>query len=63
MKLILEEETTETIDNEEVKTIKKVKDVKDVSEALALKDVKKKQFIHQCYHDEENPRSCRRIQI
>ena len=63
MKIFLEEEVTETINEEEVKTIKKVADVKDEAEALTMKDTKKKQFIHKCYHDEDNPRSCRRIAI
>ncbi len=51
MKLFLEEETLE----EGEKVIKKVKDVKDISEALSMKDTKKKQFIHKCRHDEGLP--------
>ena len=51
MKIILEEETGEGED----KTISKIKEISDIKEA------KKGQFVHYCYHDDEHPRACRRV--
>ena len=50
MKLILEKE--ETIDGE--KTFVKIKDISDIKEA------KTGEWIHECHHDEDNPRPCKR---
>lgn len=60
MKLYLEEDEDYTDEQgQPAKRVKFVQEVTSKDEAKALKK-KDKSYLHKCYHDEKNPKPCKR---
>lgn len=60
MKLFLEEEQE---DEDKNKIIVKIQEISKEDSPSSFKEIGEKRYIHTCYHDEKNPRPCKREAI